>query len=107
MKNRKSLPSEFASIYISQKGTITERIDNETLEMIQDIIWDVYRGVRSISIGRTADTEVPGGEKICFEIDLTGKDVHIIEDERTFHETLIQKVPREERQFLRFTYHVS
>jgi hypothetical protein len=107
MENKKSLPSEFASIYISEKETTAGQIDNDILEMVQDMIRDTYRGFRSVSIGRTTDAEAPGGEKICFEIDLAGKDAHIIEDERAFHETLIQKVPREERQFLRFTYHVS
>lgn len=107
MDNQKSLPSEFASIYISEKEAIVGQIDNDILGMIQDMIRDTYRGFRSVSIGRAADAEVPGGEKICFEIDLEGKDAHIIEDERTFHKTLIQKVAKEERQFLRFTYHVS
>ena len=107
MDNQKSLPSEFASIYIPERKTTAGQIDNDILEMIQDTIRDTYRGFRSVSIGRTTDAEVPGGEKICSEIDLIGKDAHIIEDERTFHKALIQKVPREERQFLRFTYHVS
>jgi hypothetical protein len=109
MRNQKFLPGEFASIYISERETIARQIDmdNGILEMIQDTIRDTYRGFRSVSIGRTADAEVPGGEKICFEIDLAGKDAHVIEDERAFHKTLIQRVPREERQFLRFTYHVS
>ena len=77
------------------------------IESINDIIRNNNQGVHHVDLGLIQDPEVPGHEKLCFEIHLVSEPDQVLDDEDDFYDDFFSKIPQGKRDFFVFIYQVS
>ena len=93
-------------------------LDAETIDMcqrngllpyipqIKKIIRATQRGIEAIAIERTERFGDGEHEMLCFTIRRKGKTTEVAAARKKLRTTIYDSIPRDKRQFLRFTYHI-
>lgn len=80
---------------------------SQYVEVLDKKIPEIYPNVELIKHRLLDDPEVPGYQRIRFEIHLTGKPSQILGAEREFHKAFFKEVPEDKQGFFSFTYRVT
>lgn len=70
-------------------------------------IREIYPNVELIKHRLLDDPEVPGYQRMRYEIHLTGKPSQILGAEREFYKAFFKEVPEDKQGFFSFTYRVT
>jgi hypothetical protein len=80
---------------------------SQYVEVLDKEIREIYPNVELIKHRLLDDPEVPGYQRLRFEIHLAGKPSQILRSEKKFHEVFFKEVPEEKQEFFSFTYRVA
>jgi len=75
-------------------------------KLLEDIIHKSYQGLESIEYELLEPIEPNEQEKLCIVINVRAKPEQVLEDEKKFNSLFFEKIPREKRSLLSFTYNV-
>ena len=76
-------------------------------KLLEDIIHESYQGLESIEYELLEPMEPNEQEKLCIVINVRAKPKQVLEDEKKFNSLFFEKIPREKRSLISFTYNVS
>jgi len=75
-------------------------------KLLEDIIHESYQGLESIEYELLEPMEPNEQEKLCIVINVRAKPKQVLEDEKKFNSLFFEKIPREKRSLISFTYNV-
>ena len=76
------------------------------VEVLEKRIPEIYPNVKAIKRRLVEDPEIPGYQRVRFEVHLTGEPSEILRCEEEFHKVFFKEVPEHKQEFFSFTYRV-
>jgi len=76
-------------------------------KQLEDIIHESYQGLESIEYELLEPMEPNEQEKLCVVLNVRAEPNQILKDEKKFNSLFFEKIPREKRSLISFTYNVS